>query len=345
MVIFFLRLHETGGIFKCLLLCLPISIWSSSFLKSKMWTSSRTSECCLPAVISLKLSLSVRRCVFSQCLGFFSLGSGEIECAPVSWLYKELWNPWNWVVWSTALKVTESHLGEGRAQGLSRSNFSQECTAHRKVTDSKFWLPMMWKRGLSLPRPFLCLMSSTGLCKQLFSSACFVCGLFPLNDTERIASIRFCHSIFVTSLLSINRRQQGRWHPGRPPASCSLVPWSRRAAEGNSHLALASPLVTWRLSVPTQTQGLTWRGSRGPQLQVSWTHENQPPSCKCQLCCVSGHRNMEAAFASPASWPTCDSWGCLQKLLSVLKPKPRACVPTTERHPHRYFSITQNRLR
>lgn len=104
-------------------------------------------------------------CVFSQCLGFFFLGSGEIECAPGSWLYKELWNLWNWVVWSIALKVTESHLGEGRAQALSCSNFFPRRLHTRegdwlKVLTGRLpimWkrLPIMWKRRLSLLPPHI----------------------------------------------------------------------------------------------------------------------------------------------------------------------------------------------
>lgn len=125
----------------------------------------------------------------------------------------------------------------------------------------------MWKRRLSLrpthyfsyPRLALCLLGHTVFCNQRFSPAYSVYQLPQLKDTKRIASIRFCHGIFVTSLLSINLRQQGRCYPGLPPVSCSLASQSmgRRGSGGqHSHPALASPQVIWRLSVPTQTQGL-----------------------------------------------------------------------------------------
>lgn len=105
----------------------------SSSLKSKIWNLSRNSEHCLPVDIT-QMSDSAfahwvpnhtRRPVFIQCPGFPSLEAGEIECAPHCWVYKELWNPWNWVVWSKALSRSQRATLEREGLRLAKPLLSQ----------------------------------------------------------------------------------------------------------------------------------------------------------------------------------------------------------------------------
>lgn len=99
----------------------------SSSLKSKIWNLSRNSIVCQWMELkcqTLPMPLPpdhTNRPEFTQCPGFSFLEAGEIKCAPDCWVYKELWNPWNWVVWSKTLsRPTKGHVGEGGAAAKSQ---------------------------------------------------------------------------------------------------------------------------------------------------------------------------------------------------------------------------------
>lgn len=156
----------------------------------------------------------------------------------------------------------------------------------------------------SPPPPFVILQS-----RWDYATRCFFCLfsliLFWLTDTEKIASIRFCHGIFVASLDSINLRQPCRWHPSSLLLISPVEHGQERQRKAQSPSTGLSTGHQETLGPHSATW--TWWGTEDSRTEVSLTLENLSPNPRYWLCCVTEHSNIKAAAVGfPASWPACD---------------------------------------